>query len=268
MLESLTCLTCHKENEPSIGPSYTEVARKYRRSDATDYLVEKIQKGGSGVWGEVPMPANPTLSTSDAKKLVAYIQTLGRRNATLPKSLPVAGSISPTAGKEVNENGVFILNASFTDKGGDGIKPLMGSTTKSLMHPVLNLKKAAQLEGYSLMNFNEMDLGIMPAQEGYFMFESIDLTGIRRIEIMGGGQMASNEGFNIEVRLDSQDGPVVGSGTFKVSGSGQEGQPIFGGASISIEPLKDGKARDLYFVSRPLSDQEAPSAIMTVSFIN
>jgi cytochrome c len=267
LLGSLTCLTCHKENEPSIGPSYTEVARKYRRSDATDYLVEKIQNGGGGVWGEVPMPANPTLSTSDAKQIVAYIQSLGRRNSSLPASLPVAGKISPTAGKEVNENGVFILNASFTDKGGDGIKPLMGNATKSLIHPVLNLKQAAQLEGYSLMNFNEMDLGIMPSQEGYFMFESIDLTGIRRIQLAGGGQMPSNQGFNIEIRLDAKDGPVIGTGTFKVAGSGEEGQPIFGGASISIEPLKDGKARDLYFVSKPLSDNEAPSAIMSIAFI-
>ncbi len=71
------CLTCHKVNEKSIGPSYQDVANKYTANDATIVdLAGKIIKGGSGVWGEVPMTAHPQLSEDDAKTMVRYILSL------------------------------------------------------------------------------------------------------------------------------------------------------------------------------------------------
>ena len=70
-------LTCHKVNEKSIGPSYTDVANKYNADDATIAdLAGKIIKGGTGVWGEVPMTAHPQLSEDDAKIMVKYILSL------------------------------------------------------------------------------------------------------------------------------------------------------------------------------------------------
>jgi cytochrome c len=71
------CLTCHKVNEKSIGPAYVEVAKKYTADEATiDTLVSKIIKGGSGVWGQVPMTPHPQLPVDDAKTIVKYILTL------------------------------------------------------------------------------------------------------------------------------------------------------------------------------------------------
>ncbi|GAO44224.1 c-type cytochrome [Flavihumibacter petaseus] len=71
------CLTCHKVNEKAIGPSYTDVAKKYEASDAVVHdLSSKIIKGGSGVWGTVPMTPHPQLSEADAQTMVKYILTL------------------------------------------------------------------------------------------------------------------------------------------------------------------------------------------------
>ena len=68
------CLTCHKLNEASTGPSYASVAAKYSNTPETiDTLVHKIIKGGSGNWGAVPMTPHPTLSVEDATKMVKYI---------------------------------------------------------------------------------------------------------------------------------------------------------------------------------------------------
>src|SRR5690606_13498168 len=54
------CQSCHRVNEPSVGPSYTQVASRYKnRPDAVSYLQGKIRQGGSGAWGEVAMPAHP-----------------------------------------------------------------------------------------------------------------------------------------------------------------------------------------------------------------
>jgi cytochrome c len=68
------CMTCHAVDKKLVGPSYKDVAAKYAgQKDAADKLAAKITKGGSGVWGPVPMPANPQVSPDEAKKLAAWI---------------------------------------------------------------------------------------------------------------------------------------------------------------------------------------------------
>jgi cytochrome c len=69
------CLACHKVDEKVVGPSYQEVAAKYTQADAQT-LVTKIIEGGTGVWGEVPMTAHPTVSKEDGLEMVNYILSL------------------------------------------------------------------------------------------------------------------------------------------------------------------------------------------------
>lgn len=68
------CMACHAVDKKLVGPSYKDVAKKYAGDKtAVDKLAGKIIKGGSGVWGAVPMPANPQVSEADAKKLAAWV---------------------------------------------------------------------------------------------------------------------------------------------------------------------------------------------------
>lgn len=70
------CMACHAVDKKLVGPSYKEVALKYAgQKDAVDKLAAKIQKGGSGVWGPVPMPANTQVSEAEAKKLAAWVMS-------------------------------------------------------------------------------------------------------------------------------------------------------------------------------------------------
>lgn len=69
------CLSCHKDNEKLVGPSYAEVAAKYSEKDL-ELLADKIVNGGSGNWGQVPMAPHPNISKEDAKKMVEYILSL------------------------------------------------------------------------------------------------------------------------------------------------------------------------------------------------
>ena len=86
LIASSDCKTCHKVSEKSIGPSFTDVAKKYStRPDANAYLVEKIIKGGSGVWGETAMPAHPTLKESDATQIVQYVLSLAAKKRKCKK---------------------------------------------------------------------------------------------------------------------------------------------------------------------------------------
>ena len=68
------CMACHAVDKKLVGPSYKDVAAKYAgQKDAADKLAAKVIKGGAGVWGPVPMPANPQVSADEAKKLVAWV---------------------------------------------------------------------------------------------------------------------------------------------------------------------------------------------------
>ena len=71
------CLPCHKIDEKLVGPAYRDVANKYESTDANiSMLAEKVVKGGTGVWGEVAMPANTVISLDDAKAAVKYVLLL------------------------------------------------------------------------------------------------------------------------------------------------------------------------------------------------
>jgi cytochrome c len=71
------CMSCHAVDRKLVGPAYKDVATKYAgQKDAVDRLAAKIMKGGSGVWGPVPMPANSQVNEAEAKKLAAWVLTL------------------------------------------------------------------------------------------------------------------------------------------------------------------------------------------------
>jgi cytochrome c len=74
LAKSKNCMACHAADKKLVGPSYKDVAKKYAGdAKALDMLATKIIKGGSGVWGAIPMPANPQVSEADSKKLAAWV---------------------------------------------------------------------------------------------------------------------------------------------------------------------------------------------------
>jgi cytochrome c len=74
LAQSKNCMACHAVDKKLVGPAYKDIAAKYAGDKAAaDKLATKIQKGGSGVWGAIPMPANPQVNDADAKKLAAWV---------------------------------------------------------------------------------------------------------------------------------------------------------------------------------------------------
>ena len=71
------CTACHAVDKKLVGPAYKEVAKKYAGDKGAEAkLAEKVKKGGSGVWGQVPMPPNANVKDEDAKTLVKWILSL------------------------------------------------------------------------------------------------------------------------------------------------------------------------------------------------
>ena len=68
------CLVCHAIDKKVVGPAFKDVAAKYAtRKDAVEYLTKKIKSGGSGVWGVIPMPAQPQLTDVQAAELAEWV---------------------------------------------------------------------------------------------------------------------------------------------------------------------------------------------------
>ena len=68
------CLACHTVDKKLVGPAYKDIAAKYKgQKDAEANLIEKVKKGGSGVWGPIPMPPNTAVKDEDIKTLVKWV---------------------------------------------------------------------------------------------------------------------------------------------------------------------------------------------------
>ncbi len=71
------CLACHAVDNKLVGPSYKDVAAKYKGDKSAEAkLATKIMKGGGGVWGPMPMPANPQVNDAEAKALAKWVLSL------------------------------------------------------------------------------------------------------------------------------------------------------------------------------------------------
>ncbi|MFN7570941.1 MAG: c-type cytochrome [Betaproteobacteria bacterium] len=77
LAKAKNCLACHQIDKKLVGPSYKEIAAKYAgQKDATPKLAGKVRAGGVGVWGQVPMPANPQVNEKEADTLVKWILSI------------------------------------------------------------------------------------------------------------------------------------------------------------------------------------------------
>ncbi|HSB24291.1 MAG TPA: c-type cytochrome [Burkholderiaceae bacterium] len=69
------CMACHTKDKKVVGPAFKDIAAKYKGQDVVAKLMDKARKGGSGVWGPVPMAPNPPekINDADLKAAIEYI---------------------------------------------------------------------------------------------------------------------------------------------------------------------------------------------------
>lgn len=74
LAKARNCMTCHLADSPLMGPSFKEIAGRYRgQPDSEASVVQRVMKGSKGVWGSVPMPSNNQVSEEEARILVKWI---------------------------------------------------------------------------------------------------------------------------------------------------------------------------------------------------
>jgi cytochrome c len=73
------CMACHTIEKKLVGPAWKDIGLKYKGdAGAAAKLSAKVKKGGSGVWGTMPMPPNPTVNDADMKEMIGFILDLGK----------------------------------------------------------------------------------------------------------------------------------------------------------------------------------------------
>ena len=74
LAQKSACMSCHQVAKKVVGPSFQDVAKKYKGdAKAADHIVTVIKKGGKGVWGQIPMPPNTAIKDEDLKTLIKWI---------------------------------------------------------------------------------------------------------------------------------------------------------------------------------------------------
>ncbi len=205
------CLSCHRVDVSSVGPSYQAVAEKY----ATDpgqkpVIMKRIIEGSVGLWGDHAMSAHPDLSERDAGKMVDYILSLKNTGAER-RQLPLAGTFVTDVPERENGKGSYLLRAAYTDRGTDQLKPLTGEKIIALRNPSLNVEKSDESRGTQLLTTPGRSFNIVE-DGGFVAYNDLDLTGIGEIVIYADASTRSGAaGGRIDVRLDGPDGQLVGT---------------------------------------------------------
>jgi cytochrome c len=211
LIDESDCLACHRIDVRSIGPSYIEVADKYKNDPAEiAKLPGKIIKGSVGIWGEHAMSAHPDLSEQDAQLMVDYIMSLADPQLT-PQDIPLAGSFTPQRPASAVGRGAYLLRAAYTDAGKGDLKKLAAEKIIALRNPVIDPEEANASKGMQVLITPSRSINFV--EDGSYMaFNNLDLTGITEIRMVAEAPgRANSPGGTIEVRLGSPDGELLGS---------------------------------------------------------
>jgi cytochrome c len=211
LINKSDCKSCHLMDKKSVGPSYNDIALKYKdNKKEQERIAAKIIEGGSGVWGDHAMSAHPQITKQDASTIVKYIVGLAEKKATA-KELPVSGSFTTTAPADDNGRGGYLLRAAYKDRGTKELGSLTSEKIIALRNPVVDPEKADTSKGVLVMTTPRRNLN-MVGTESYLAYRGIDMSGIKEIEaLVQASPRAGASGGTIEVHLDSPTGQLVGT---------------------------------------------------------
>lgn len=266
LLDKSDCKTCHAIDRKVNGPSYQDIAARYRKNEfAVRTLTEKVIKGGSGVWGETVMSAHPQLSEEDAAEILQWILALG--DPPKPRfSIPVQGQyalVTPPdkSAKEKSWPGTYIFKAGYKDRGSASQQALEQFETLALRPSYQQAEKADSLSaGIRQYSPGPDTIVMQDMKDGAFIvFKRTDLQGIKGISIGSGSSDRYNNfaGGRVEIHVDSPKGPLLGK--VAVPSSPPSTWMKVTELNIPIFWAKpDQKWHDLYIVTRNENNPSQP----------
>ena len=237
LIKSSDCLNCHAPQRRLIGPSFLEVATKYRdQPHAMDESVKRVLGGSTGVWGKVGMLPHSQHTPAEVQQMVGYVYSV------------TADSVNPQHQGFVNEVPIddtasaIRLQASYTDLGRDTIPALSGTATVTLRSRSVEAEQADAYSGTQPLGSGRASGGVFMGainHDGFLLFRDIDLSRVDALKIQAA---SAGVGGRIDIRFGSVDGPLLGSTQIEVNGDWED----FSEKRVALTPTTD--RGDLYLV--------------------
>lgn len=285
LVQKNNCLSCHLEDRKLVGPSFQDIAKSYKKDPkAFEMLSKSIVEGGSGKWGDLPMPPQPMLNNHEVSQIIDFILEINS-DEEANMNLGTSGQLKTKAynkrgmGGRLDsyfqtplEMGSYVFMASYTDKGSaekDGLN-LEGKDFFLLKFPVLAPEEADFFSdmGISYTPSTNDPGFIFTGKGGHIGFKEIDLTGINQIKIGAPNRFwhwSHFVGATIELRLGSPDGQLIDEPfTIPPAPKGDKG-PFFGedmGAPAIFDASKTEGVHDFYIVVKNPAAKESDALIM------
>lgn len=223
LLEGSDCKACHHITEKSVGPSLTQISDKYAGNESSvKDLVEKVIKGGSGVWGDLMMSPHPQITNTEAEKMIRYILSFNKKGST--PGLPPRGTFALNKHKPTEREGAYIFTASYTDKGAPGAKPLTATKVIALRYPLITADKYAEKKKAQTFLVtkevwkeieHEMTI-VLPSHEAVLRYAAIDLTDVGQIKMGVAVAPTYFSGGTVDIFIDGDNGKKIGSAELEV----------------------------------------------------
>lgn len=203
------CFNCHATEQRIVGPAFLEIAAKYKSDPAAlEQSVQRIIKGSSGVWGEVPMLPHEALNPDQVRMMVRWIYGLTPDKASANTKRGLEGEFA--APKDAKFRNVK-LEATYIDYGGPPAGSLTGKAEMALRHRKLEAEYAEEKHGLKI-------LGNMVGaidHNHYVRFANVNLGTSKSVTYR---VASAGQGGNVELRTGSAEGPVLATVEVKPTG--------------------------------------------------
>lgn len=217
------CNICHNLDQRAAGPSFTEIANKYKRvANVYEHLSEKIIGGTRGAWGPVEMPAHPSISTGETKAIIDFIfnSTQGPENE---RSLPKNGKVKVP---DDASGGYMVFKASYRDSGSGNIPSIETIEIVELRDSRIYMSDVDSVSNMRLYtpHFKQPNHFIPNDKIAFVGFKDIDLSGINRIDLdIVGIDKLVNSDWEVSIMTSSADGEAVGHSKLADLAKGDDG---------------------------------------------
>lgn len=261
LMDASDCNSCHQLESKSIGPSYRQIADRYKNDEnAIPYLADKVIKGGGGVWGDQAMAAHPQISSADAEEMVKYIMSLG--DERIQDRLPPAGTFQVQDLEQAPVKGAYYIMASYNDHGKGNIRSLSETATRVLSYYQLPASAYSELKEGQKFEANDFNV-LLVNSETEISYNEIDLSGISSIDI-NGIVLGKETRITMSLYLDGNTDTPAASSEFVSTGQEAQRPGTFHGAgSIPVENISG--VRDLRLeINSNISGQPAAAFLFLI----
>lgn len=221
-IQNSDCLNCHAIDRKLVGPSFQEIASKYKgQKEAVSNSAKRIIQGSSNVWGEIPMLPHAQFSQSQAEEMVRWIFSLNKMNDSSKAVQALTGSIKlkPNKSWGAQAGGSLVLKASYTDLGGSGMPNITRSHEVMLRNERVEAEHFSTKNGMAPLNNDDASGGAFMGSihsGHYLVFKDVLLEDIQKVKI----RVASPEvGGRVVLRSGGLKGPLLGYVDFKPTGA-------------------------------------------------